>query len=103
MNVNEQSSRNGPQLSAAIDALAIALFEVRGLAYGLPRNWHALLDSEQGDYRGMAIDVIRQMKPKAHETDLAEHLFQTGVAMNRILAAGYRARVIGAIAPDGGE
>lgn len=78
---------SGPQLSAAIDALAITLFEVRGLAYGLPRNWHALLDSEQGDYRLIAIDILRQMKPKIQPPDLSARVFDLGVAMARRMTA----------------
>src|SRR4026209_575574 len=44
------SANTGKQLSAAIEALAISLYETRALAYSLERKgWHALTPSEQGD------------------------------------------------------
>ena len=88
------SANTGKQLSAAIEALAISLYETRALAYSLERKgWHALTPSEQGDYQGLAIDTLRKLKP-APQPFLAlpeAGYFQFAVQGVR----DYRARVLG--------
>lgn len=93
-------SRNGPALSAAIEALAITMHETTQMAYSLDRvSWHDLTEVQRGDYRGDAIKDLEQRNPRRVRHELRNpDYFARCVDLTRS-----HARVIGAIAPEGGE
>ncbi len=94
------STTNGPALSAAIEALAITMYQTTCLAYGLPRlGWHDLTEVQRGDYRGDAIKDLEQRNPRRVRHAIRNpDYFARCVDLTRS-----HARVIGAIAPEGGE
>lgn len=93
------STNHGPALSAAIEALAITMHETTQMAYSLDRvSWHQLTEVQRGDYRGDAIKDLEQRNPRRVRAVRNPDYFARCVDLTRSYA-----RVIGAIAPEGGE
>lgn len=90
---------SAPALLAAIETLAITMHETTQMAYSLQRvSWHDLTEMQRGEFRGDAIKDLEQRNPRRVRVVRNPDYFARCVELTRS-----HARVIGAIAPEGGE
>ena len=74
------------KLSAAVDELAIVMYQAYTLAYSKPRvNWHELSEARRATFRAAALTSLETLHGAQTGADLSAKLFDLGVTLARRL------------------
>ena len=79
---------NSLKLSAAVDELAVVMYQAYTLAYSKPRiGWHELPEARRATFRAAALTSLETLHG-AQTSDLAAHVFDLGVRLNQLREGG---------------